>query len=91
MNEKYREETTPENTGKFLLSVYYQEFDSGVIDHVIGYYIDDNSEKTIQKEVEEMIMSGYLDDGIDGIEKSHEDYEVYFWETFQKEQQAKNN
>jgi hypothetical protein len=89
--EEYREKYIKENTGKFYLSVYYQEFNSGVIDHIVGYYIDNDLDGCIEKEVKEMIESGYIDEGIDGIEKSHDEYEEYFWEKIHKEELSKNN
>jgi hypothetical protein len=91
IREEYKEKYLEEHLGKYDMSIYYQGHNSGVIDLIVGFSIDDNSEKTIENEVKRLIMSGYIDDGINGIEQSQDEYEEYFWEKLHKEEMAKNN
>ena len=75
----------PMNGQMYMLSTYYQEDNSGIIDSIVGSSIEDDKPETIQKEVEQMIRSGYVDDAINGIVEQHEEYEEYFWEKIEKE------
>jgi hypothetical protein len=85
IREEYREKHIEETKDKYMLELYYGS------DFLVGFYIDNNDDKTVQNEIKRLIESGYMDNCINGSEEMAEDFEEFLNEKFEKMESEKKS
>jgi hypothetical protein len=87
VKDEHRQEYINKYKDKYMLELYYNA------DFLVGFYIDNNDDKTVQNEIKRLIESGYMDNCINGSEETAEDFEEFLYEKFEKmelEKKSKN-